>query len=373
LPFALTVLCLSASLHFSDLTLFAQDQLLSVFYFQQVKGLTTGEIRSYVVRDPKGLVWVGTVNCLNRYDGYGVKEYWKNPSDLHAISSSTVHCMYVDRKNRLWLGTHESGLSLYDPLRDRFVNFIPRPGDSSWYQSQFIATLLEDRSGNIWMTTSYGGVARVELPSGNIADSDSLFHKVHFTTYPLGTPRNIASSMLEREDGRILIASDGGMIVLDPRTSEMSRLHFSDPTGRRLDSLNILSLIQDSHGNLWVGTHDEGLYWLSQKSQRFPLYGLRDKDGSSPIFFTSVDRDKGGACWFMSSRGVLHQINIMTHKVVKRIDILHGQLLSYQLIPTFIDRRGIYWDGTWGLGLFWVDLKNGHIRNYSVCVERRTR
>jgi len=367
--------------------------------------------------------------------------------------------MLVDRKNRFWLGTHTSGLSLYDPDHDRFVNFNPRIGDSSWYQAQCIAALLEDQSGNIWMPTFTGGVVRITVPSGKSDDPDSLSRRLHFTTYPLGTPNNTALCLLEREDGKMLIGSDRGVIVLDPATREISRLHLPDPLGSRLDSLNILSMIRDSHGNLWVGTGtdglfrverntgkvanlrhgrgsepspksdviwalaedrggtlwigseggvdlvspltgqcipylaigslphwpakyvsmsvdsigvlwlgtpQEGLYRLSPKSRRFPLYGLRDRDGQSPISFTSVERDGDGACWFMSSNGILRRIDIDTRKVQKVIDILHGKSSPFPLVASFIDRNGIYWYGTWGLGLFRVDLRSFQIKNYSI-------
>jgi signal transduction histidine kinase/ligand-binding sensor domain-containing protein/AraC-like DNA-binding protein len=439
--------------------LFAQDQLLPVFLFQKVDGLPNEELRSGVLRDPQGFVWFGTYSCLCKYDGYVVKEYRNNPRDPHSISSNTVHGLLVDREKRFWLGTHESGLSLFDPLHDRFVNFKPRLGDSSWYQSQCIASLLEDRSGNIWMATVAGGVVRVEVPPGKIDVLDSLVRKIHFTTYPLGTPNNTALGLLEREDGKMLIGSDRGVIVLDPATHGISRLHMRDPLGRRLDSLNILSMIRDSHGDLWVGTETDGLFrvewntrkvenfrhgrgadrslksdyvyalaedregnlwvaseggvdlispvtgqctpylaigsplhwpakylflsvdsnavlWLgtgegglyrvSPKFRRFPLYGLRDKDGQSPISFTSVERDGDGACWFMSSNGILRQIDIDTRKVLKAIDVLHGKTSPFWRVASLIDRSGIYWYGTWGLGLFRVDLRTGHVKNYNV-------
>jgi len=439
--------------------LFAQDQLLPVYLFQKVEGLPDQELRSGVLCDPQGFVWFGTLTCLCRYDGYAVKEYRNNPKDPHSISSNVVHGMLVDREKRFWLGTHESGLSLYDPFRDRFVNFNPRIGDSSWYQSQCIAGLLEDWLGNIWMATYTGGVVRVEVPSGDINDLDNLFRKIHFTTYPLGTPNNTAWGLLEREDGKMLIGSDRGVLVLDPATREISPLQLPGPLGRRLDSLPIRTMIQDSHGILWVGTEtdglfrvewntrkvenfrrgkggdltlksdhvwalaqdrggnlwigseggvdlfspltgqcipylaiggprrwpikyvflsidsnavlwlgtsEEGLYRLSPKSRRFPLYGLRDKDGQSPISFSSVERDEDGACWFMSSNGNLRHIDIDTRKVLTVIDVLNGKRSPFSEMASLIDRNRTYWYGTWGLGLFRVDLRTGHIKNYGI-------
>jgi hypothetical protein len=212
-----------------SLPLFAQDRLLPVYQFRQVKGLSTDEIRSNVVRDREGYVWFGTVNGLNRYDGSSVKECRNDPRNPYSLSSNIVRAVFVDRKGRLWVGMYDSGLSLYDPVHDWFINLIPRERDSSWYDSKCVYSLSEDRSGNIWIATIYGGIVRAELPPKNVDDLDSLARMIHFTTYHLDTPRNDAYCMHERDDGTILVASDSGMFVLDPVTQEVSRLHLLDP------------------------------------------------------------------------------------------------------------------------------------------------
>ena len=147
--------------------LFAQEQLLPVFHFNRLTtadGLPTNGIRSRVVRDNKGFVWIGTFNGLARYDGYGCRVYRNDPNDPASISSNTVMSLLLDRKQRLWVGTWETGLSLYDPARDRFINFLPRPGDSSWLQGKTVVAILEDRSGNIWLGTLLDGLVRIEMP-----------------------------------------------------------------------------------------------------------------------------------------------------------------------------------------------------------------
>ena len=150
-------------------------------------------MRSRVVRDDRGFVWLGTGNGLERYDGFSVKDYRNIPDDPRSLSSNAIWSFLVDRKNRLWVGTFETGLSLYDAAHDRFVNFLPRPGDSLWLQKKSVFVVLEDRSGSIWLGMEYGGVVRVEIPEDvDFNDLDSLVDRIRFRTYPLGTPRNSA-------------------------------------------------------------------------------------------------------------------------------------------------------------------------------------
>jgi signal transduction histidine kinase/ligand-binding sensor domain-containing protein/CheY-like chemotaxis protein/AraC-like DNA-binding protein len=456
---ALVILLLVAS---SQPTV-AQEKLLPVFRFQHLYGLTTDQIRSHVVRDHEGYIWVGTLNGLDRYDGQNVKEYRNDPSDPHSISSNIVKEVYVDKKGRLWVGTYDTGISLYDPLRDRFINFLPRRGDTSWYAAKHIYDISEDRSGNIWLAGTGDGVVRVEVPGEESEDLDTLARAVRITTYPLGTTIVGVLGLHERGDGTMLVASDSGLLVLNPFTRATSRLHLPGPVGRRLDSAPINCFLSDSHGNLWVGTQTEGLFrfdrrggeplnyrhkaddessltsdavidiaedstgklwigsgvgidlfaptegrripflmvgstarwpvpwmrmsldqkgvlwfgtlnggvsYLTPKARRFPLYGLRGKAGSSPIPFMTVKRDVDGNFWFMSSTGILYEIDLTTEKVLERIDVFHGKIPSYGDNVAFIDRRGFYWHGTWGLGLFRVDLKNGKVKNYKFEIGR---
>jgi ligand-binding sensor domain-containing protein len=140
--------------------LIAQDKLLSVFHFQRVNGLFSNFIRSRVVRDEEGFAWIGTSNGLARYDGYSVKDYRNVTDDPFSLSSNYIPALLVDKEHRLWVGTYDTGLSLYDRATDRFFNLLPRSGDSSWYQAKTIAGMLEDRHGNLWLASRFGGVVR---------------------------------------------------------------------------------------------------------------------------------------------------------------------------------------------------------------------
>ncbi len=459
--YVLTVLGVSALLCFSGLPLIAQDHLLPVFHFNHLStadGLSTPQIRSRVVRDDKGFVWVGTANGLERYDGQNVKDYRNIPDDPRSLSSNAIWSLLVDRKNRLWVGTFETGLSLYDAARDRFVNFLPRAGDSLWLQKKSVYNIFEDHSGSIWLALEFGGVVRMEIPAdADLHEPNSLAHLIRFKTYSLATPRNIGRDFYEREDGKLLVASDSGLVVLDPPSGVLSRLHLVDPIGRLLDTISIHCITKDHDGNLWVGsgkhgafklerssgrvlnfshsdtdslslssnlvsdvaedrfgnvwiatisglhlcspvtghltpfltfnraphlsitnqisvdrtgmlwisTGEDGVYWLSSKSRRFPNFSIRASDGSPKVFET-IERASDGTHW-CSSLGKLYKIDIASRRVLRTIDVFRGKTQSYwepNNSATFLDARGNFWYGTWGLGLYRINLASGEVKNY---------
>ncbi len=146
----------------------AQDKLLPVFHFNRLTtadGFPSNEMRSNVVRDPQGFIWVGTVDGLVRYDGYSCKVYRNQPGNPHSLSSNSVITLHVDRKGRLWVGTSATGLSLYDPSKDRFVNFLPRRADSLWFQGHYVGYIMEDGAGPLWIGFADGQAVRLDLGS----------------------------------------------------------------------------------------------------------------------------------------------------------------------------------------------------------------
>ncbi len=440
----------------------AQDRLLPVFHFNHLTtadGMSSDNILSRVCRDSKGFVWIGTGNGLSRYDGYSFKTYRNILNDSSSISSSMIFAVKEDSRHRLWVGTYDAGLSLYDPVRDRFVNFRPRPGDSTWLQTRTVLSMLEDSTGVLWLGTNGGkaGIVRVELPmAAGASDIDSLARAIRFRTYALGTPRNSANDLSMHSDGRILVASDSGLLLFDRRTCTVSRPDFPGSPGRRLNSVLMWGLIHDNSANLWLltsegllkvnwkdgevsgfrhskddslsiardnildGTLDRqgnlwlassegvdlfspmtgtrtpyltsgtrpfgnaamqlsldqtgtlwistgggGLYWLSEKSMRFPHFS-HGPQGASAWGFESIERTREGEYW-ICSYGKVYQVDDHKRTIVESIDVLQGAKATYwdsNMRTSFLDKKGTLWYGIWGPGLYKVDLTTQQVMNF---------
>jgi signal transduction histidine kinase/DNA-binding response OmpR family regulator/ligand-binding sensor domain-containing protein len=353
---------------FSFHPLVAQEQLLPVFHFNRLPaGLHADGMRSRVVRDDKGFVWLGTVNGLERYDGYSFKDYRNILDDPRSLSSNTIMSLLVSRNHRLWVGTFETGLSLYDAARDRFLNYLPRPGDSTWLQGKSIVALMEDRSGNIWLGTDYGGVACAKVTEGVESDDlDSLAHRIRFRTYPLGTPLNSARDLFEREDGKILVASDSGLIVLDPGSGTLSRLHLVDPIGRRLDTLSLRCTVRDHKDNLWVGSGREGVFKLDPKSGVVLNYRHKERDSLSisSDFVMDIVEEQHGNIWVATNVG-LDLFSPVAGACVPYLPFDRAPHLSFYNNLS-VDRTGTLWISTGEDGLYWLSPKSQRFPNFSI-------
>ena len=105
---------------------------------------------------PKGYIWIGTENGLNRFDGNQFTLYQKNNplySNFHANSINTI-CETTDKK--LWLGT-DNGVFIYNQVKDTFTPFVKQTSDKTSITS-WITHIIQDKAGNIWIATHKQGI-----------------------------------------------------------------------------------------------------------------------------------------------------------------------------------------------------------------------
>ena len=70
-----------------------------------------------VAADRQGFLWVATGDGLARYDGVGFKVWRHDPIDPTSLPDNFLQTVFVDRSDRVWVGTEDGGLSMLDSAR----------------------------------------------------------------------------------------------------------------------------------------------------------------------------------------------------------------------------------------------------------------
>jgi signal transduction histidine kinase/ligand-binding sensor domain-containing protein len=186
-----------------------------------------------------------------------------------------------DRAGNLWFGFYQGGLARY--AAGRFTAFTPEQG----LPEGFITGLHVDGAGRLWITSSVGGLARVDDPA---ADSP---HFVSYTTRE-GLSSNNVRCVTEDLAGRIYLGTVRGVDRLTPDTGAVT--HFSVSDGLAGDFVNCA--YRDRRGALWFGTLN-GLSRLNPQPDRAPspqsisINGLRIGGIKQPISQFGTDRIAG--------------------------------------------------------------------------------
>jgi signal transduction histidine kinase/ligand-binding sensor domain-containing protein len=159
------------------------------------------------------------------------------------LASDRVGCVVPDQDGFLWLCTN-AGLSRVSG--SRFVSF----GTAAGLPDPAVNHFLQRSSGERWVATNGGGVARLE-----VGPADASGHV--FTSFPVGTtPRSMRVNLLfETKEGILLAGTDGGLFRArsgdqEPRFEPvLLDLHGFPDSG-----LQVWAMAEDEEGRLWVGS-----------------------------------------------------------------------------------------------------------------------
>jgi len=136
-------------------------------------GLPENSVRA-IIQDQFGFLWFATQNGVARYDGTGMKTYLPNPADPHSLEIRFVLAMAEDDTGSIWMGSFSGGVSLYDPVRERFTNFPAGEG----YPGPGIATIRPTTDG-VWFTSTSGGLYRAVGRNFEQIQSAQRLHHLH--------------------------------------------------------------------------------------------------------------------------------------------------------------------------------------------------
>jgi len=349
-----------------------------------------------ILQTRDGYLWVGTFGGLARFDGWAFKIFRdspdpdsRNPEDTsrEGPSSNRVLALYEDDQARLWIGTQDAGLSVFEHGTFRHLSMC---GGTCG-----VAGILQSTDRTIWFASSAG--IYTLAPDGR--------HAVRF--HPAG-PTTYNQLLVEGGDGRIYIGGSGGFhvvighglqaIPLPEGAREVSILkrdgeallvgtelrlyRYRTGDGRwtpldveqpgyatrdaddrwwvtqghwnvvredesgvwhkvpELSGKGISSLSSDDEGNLWIGSASKGLLRV-----RASLFGLLSAPqlGKQKVAGRAVIADGHGGLWFGLACGDLYHWRQDGSMQAVPIRQALGNDCVYNLL---LDRAGVLWAGT---------------------------
>ena len=349
-----------------------------------VRKLSLGEnslfVRNIMQYSPDEL-WIGTESGVF---------IWSIPSetaihlenssyDRWSLSDNAIHALFKDRDSGIWIGTFFGGVN-YLPQRTPNIRKYYDNGTAGCFGGRRVRKLCPDGKGKIWVASEDAGLFLFN-------PEDGVFK--HFSRSAEFS--NIQALLPDGDDLWIGTFSKG-IKVLNTKTSQMQSFEFVKKPGPRLFSNNIFALahgsdgkiwigtmhglqfydratrgfgfvpkinggkmvndiLEDSHGNLWVGTLSNGLYLRRNGSVEWEQF-LHDQtsEGSIPgNTVTSIFEDSKGNLWISVNGYGISRWN------PKRNDF-----------TTFNSRNGLPGDVIYQIaedssGYFWLSSNNGLI------------
>lgn len=288
-----------------------------------------------IVQDQQGVIWVGTLGGLHRYDGYQFELISSDPRATNALSGIDIAALMVDRDGYLWVGgAFYSGgwLNRLDPRSGRIETISGPLFDRADRPGSRNIALHQDQDGRVWIGTN-AGLHWMDPVSGALetrVQGDQL-------SEPLGGVLDFA----EDREGRLWIAATSGVLQLEPRTGKLTRLQAPDAPTRPT------AILFDRQQRLWIGEARGVRLWFPDEARW--LTSPPDVAGAEEV--ADLLQDREGDIWVAYSRGGLSQISqdrFQHHREDRRRD---GSLGISGIWSLFEDRSGLLWIGTAGSGM----------------------
>jgi diguanylate cyclase (GGDEF)-like protein/PAS domain S-box-containing protein len=299
--------------------------------------------------DGSGRLWIATDQGLNRLheDENGFDRFLHDPADPHTLPDDKVLGLYRDREGALWVGT-TGGMARHDRASDRFERFVPPAAGAA--PRQAVRAMLEDTQGRFWVGT-HRGLLRFERALGR-------FEAVHTgdATLDARLDSGYIARLLEDHRGTVWIAmdGDGGLIGLEA-TGRWRLLRHDPADPNSLPSNNVWSLAEDREQRLWVGTWGEGLALLDAPREQFTNYRANETDEFALPSDTVNDVlvDAAGVVWLAT--GTAAAIVNPNSETIRQFAHLPGD-------PASLPHRHVWALSAAPDGAVWVGTESGIAR-----------
>jgi signal transduction histidine kinase/ligand-binding sensor domain-containing protein/CheY-like chemotaxis protein/AraC-like DNA-binding protein len=299
-------------------------------------GLSSNTVTA-ILKDRYGLMWFATDDGLNRFDGTDVIVYRHNKKDPASLRSSDISSLHQDRAGRIWVGSNEGGLHLYDRKKDSFKS-IPSPHS--------ITSISSDATGKLWVGTT-GGLINVDPESHQVSTFSSI------PNIPDEISKGLVLSILVDRRQRVWIGAKNGLYRIDPQGRDNEYINFLQPLPDETGSPTVKSMTEDKDGNIWVGTYS-GLFKLNADGKviRNFRYESGNKNSLSTNMVFAITLENDHHLWICTDAGLnilnTRDANITRYGPDARIQF---SLNNKSVRSILIDNEGICWLGTYKGGV----------------------
>jgi ligand-binding sensor domain-containing protein len=275
----------------------AQSPPLRFTHFTVKEGLP----QSYgncLFQDHHGFIWIGTNSGVCRYDGFGFTSFRNYMGDSTSLSSSQINDLNEDKNGNIWVGTRK-GVNLLNPYtgKNRRVT-IPHNNVVTTDYVVHPKGIYRDTKNRMWVCTNkglfyYQSSTKTLQPFLISFPNSTLAQKRVFQIYQ------------EKKGGYWATVKDGLLVQFDKvnRQAVVPKIYVNN---RKVIIKYVSTFFEDDRGYLWIGTANDGLYRIHQKTyvaehfKKAPL--IRNSLSHNTI--VDIEQDKNGLIWIGTSNNI---------------------------------------------------------------------
>ena len=208
----------------------------SAVVYDNTNGLPAAEANT-IVQTSEGFIWIGCYAGLVRYDGNNF-ERLDSTQGVNSIS-----CLYVDKQDRLWIGTNDNGLAVMENGEFRFW------GEKDGLGAFKINDIEGYEDGCVYVGTT-SGISMFKSNLEMVTLKDDRIDDVYVESMVAGSDGLVYCTS---HDGNIFILRDGNLVNYYEKDETMHPITCVYPDNKK-------------PGWIYYGTEDEGVFHVNLKS-----------------------------------------------------------------------------------------------------------
>ena len=316
----------------------------NVAHYTIDNGLTSSFISS-IEEDENGMLWLGTNDGINTFDGYAFKNFISDKNDTTALCGKDVGSL-KSSGDYIYAALRDGGLACFDQHKGYFKT-IPID-DSPANQNEFTCAYGLCSLGDYLYISYINNIIKIDKNSGEQTKIVLATRKRHtgakidrMRLEPMGDDRHIA-----------IMLSKTSFAILDTQTDKLKI------TRHTRGYLNDICVVNDSTIYLATST---GLYTYNVNTQKYGQENILRKEQVQCII-----KDYGLGYWIAYNNNHLLKW-IPSHNKTREVQNLPFYLNTHSVVNNMLeDENQILWLATSNAGLIKLDMKHPKIRNVSV-------
>jgi signal transduction histidine kinase/ligand-binding sensor domain-containing protein/DNA-binding response OmpR family regulator len=329
------------------------------FYNKKNSKLTDDNI-DCAFEDSFGNLWFGSYTngvFLFNPKTQSVRHFKYDPAVRGSLSDNRVFSICEDSYGRVLIGTLGSGVNIFDRPSQTFT--VLKTGNSALENQIF--SLKLDKKGNIWLGTDGAGIIRYG-PDGKklppvypiVESCDLTKTKVHH--------------FFEDKQGNMWVALYQKGILFIPFTGNNFKNYGFDPFERHrsIGTNCVISVLEDSFDNIWIGTDGNGLYRINPSNRKIEHFFTENTKNFQDDVITALFEDKDKNVWIGTYVNGMFRYNRKTQNFDSHYNSINtSNKLKHNHVSSFVqDKNGILWIGLNGGGLNSLNLDTKQIKYY---------
>jgi ligand-binding sensor domain-containing protein len=310
-----------------NLPVYSQDITnLKFSQLTEMEGLSNNNVLS-IGEDEQGIIWIGTENGLNRFDGYRVKNFFSDSHAKGSIPNNFISQIVPDKKDNLWISSSE-GIYYFNTGIQRAKVFRTDPADTNSFRNQRRPVIYMDSTELPWIIT-YDGLYHF---------TDSLHYQrtdKGISAYSPITKKQegLHSAFIKDKKNQLWCFLNNTIFRVNSQTKKLIR-SYQCP-----EPLTITDVYFDSYDRCWVTTWEKGIYRFNVENNNWKPFA--PEKGLKVVY--------GAAEWNLNGRKMIVFTNSVPGLTVVDEENLNTWSYFFSGLnvsltgPPFVDRQNILW------------------------------